>query len=530
MRDTVAPTSSWLFKCGRSWFRFLPGETGAYQKVSRLDPAQVCGSWVSLVNSGGQRIFSFLLPKPGNRDDALVICERLNAASSSNSFVIELIGAPEGSRASDMFPGWRVALLVQIAILALVCAAYAIAGRQCAGSGCVTSSGASVPVLWIYLGALLPFVSWVTVTPVSLAFGDDLYSGGWSNATKGLALRIPVTLLLGAMLALIVTSGPNSPETSLPVTFLITLHVFMALVLVHGIAKATSGGDRGSVALITAWCLYGASLAVAPELWFLPPLMACLLPLTGLLRDLISCARGSQARQDFQENEDRLAIFKAGSIFSAVATGALFWGDKVLMIHLFPEQGPAGPGAVMFMAAAIPAVVICAWYFSRPGPSLSRLWNVTAEVMCQSSIPVFNASRALMIPVFDLAVAEMSIVLQAGWMVALVFFDMAYPGGLARFHFMIYSSGLLAFSFVLSVWLMAMKSWLPVIMALVSISVCLVSGFWLHRHAYIEMTFESLSLVFLVSAATIAPMLVFFARRVASLPQYPVFWWRVANW
>jgi len=529
-RDPGRETKRWLFKFRDAWFECLPGGIVQTRRIMYLNPQEICGSWVSLVKADGTRVFSFLLPKPLIRDDALDICERLNRDTASDAFVLEAFGAPEGARVNGLFPGWGHAIAGQVANLALVCMAYNIAAVQCGDAQCATGSGVPLSTLWILLGALFPFLSWLVVTPVSLAFGDDLYSGGPLLATRRLVMRIPGAILLGAMLATVVSMGLHPVDSSLDFSVLASLHLFLGLVLVHSAAIAANRGNRGNLSLVFAWSVYGLSLAVAPDLWLLPPLMAALLPVARIARGMVGRQAGGHTAIEHPRRGNGFQIFCVGPLLSATVTGILFWGDKVAMTHLFAEQGPAGPGGAVFIGAAIPVAVVCAWYFGRLGPSLSRLWNVTAEVMCEGSIPVFNASRMLMVPLLNLVIWELVLVLQFGWLAGIGFFMVAYPGDLQQYQAMIHASGFCAVSFVLGVWLMAMKSWHPVVSAITILAGSVAAGIWFARRHHIEITFESFNLILLVSAGIVAPLLASFARRVGSLPQYPVFWRRVASW
>ncbi|NDE17880.1 hypothetical protein EBZ80_23445, partial [bacterium] len=87
-RDPGRGTKPWLFKFRDAWFECLPGDIVQTRRIMYLNPQDICGSWVSLVKADGTRVFSFLLPKPLNRDDALDLCERLNRDTTSHAFVL----------------------------------------------------------------------------------------------------------------------------------------------------------------------------------------------------------------------------------------------------------------------------------------------------------------------------------------------------------------------------------------------------------------------------------------------------------
>lgn len=515
-----------LFQSCDILFEWRPGRAVIRRESRRLDPDDVCGNWISAVSPAGRRLFSFLLPRPLNRDDALELADRLNHKSRTAIFELELFGAPEGPDVNQVFPGWKTGFASQLTTLLVVCGAFLVAGWQCDESGCVSTSGYPLHRLWLALGAFLPFLSWLVVTPVSLSFGDDLYEEGLAFAGRRLFSMIPLALGAGAVLSWLVSSSvyrAQAFEGPRDFTVLAVLHLFLGLVLVYSVAA------RGNTGVLVAWIVYGMSLVVAPDIWFLPPLLASLIPSLILAGDLAMQHRPRAIRLPRCHEW----VPSPSQVVNAIVTGSLFWGDKVLIANLFPDLGPAGPGSsagAMFVAAAIPAVVVSAWFFSRLGPSLSRLSNVTSEVMCRSSIPVFKSSRMLVAPMLDFVLMESALALQVGWLAALGFFHLAYPHDLEQYRSMIYSSGVLGMLFILANYFFAIKMGVYAILTLVLLAVAMGIGYKFHGLIQVDMTFESFNALLLVSSAIAASLLVPVARRLATLPEFTVFWRRVARW
>jgi hypothetical protein len=479
-------------------------------------PRDVCGQWVSVVDATGRRRFSFLLPGEDSRERGIVVCRELCRASGSQNFTLEISGMPGSEGYWTLSPGWTGLFTGQIGGLILVGIAWAAGMSRCAKSSCLVSQGLNVRDLWLALGLILPFLSWVVVYPVTRKYGDDLYFRGPAGAARSLLTSLPVAMALAAGIAVML---PVSIDSWIFPVFA-TLNVINSVLLVHVAA------NRGVTAVTTLWGMFALFLAWFPRLWYLPPVTGIVAGAGCVILDAIkSSGPGVFAGVSGDEEPSMWSRVYSGigSLVTAAVTAGLLWGDKIAMMSLFPEETTRHGSSATFLVSVMPALFVCGMYFTRCGIAMSRLWNATATAMCRSSIPVLAISRKLMIPAFDQMVAELAIALQASCLGSVLILGFASPDEVTRYLPLVYASGLSGLAFAMAVYLSMLSAGLASFLQLtgsILFSVVLMNGL----ASPMDVSFEAFCLGTCLAGLIGLPMVVAHARRVTSLPEYRFFW------
>ena len=489
-----------------------------------FDPREEAGSWFSLTNESGWRIFSLLLPSSFSRESALLLVDSLNSRFRTTRFKLELSGMPETQPGDSLKSGWWRAACLQLMAVVLVSCAFAAGGAKCQGGACAGIGGTPVMDLWLASGSTMPWLAYVIVMPVSLALGDDIFLRGLAGSAYCLMKRIPWAMIAGAVMAAVLGILHPRPhaigtDSGFQIEFITSsvLHLLLALMMVNVFAQQKHKVYLG------AWTAYALVLAVLPEVWFLPPLAACAV-LSG---PFLSDARTFGRLADPEGLKLGSPSLKWTRIKRGLVLGSIFWGDKILILFLFPEMATGGHNATQFLAATLPAIILCNWYFLRLAPGMSRMWTIAFRSMSESSVPVFQATRKILPMMFLGMCLELFIAVQVAWIFTLGIFAWQFPSEIDQYRMLIYSSGLSSLVFILACHLYLLNAEGPAI-GFVIAQMAILGAFLFQDQ--IEPTFELFNIITFVAAALGVIWVLLPARRATSLPEYAAFWRSATDW
>jgi len=489
-----------------------------------FDPREEAGSWFSLTNESGSRIFSLLLPSRFSRESALLLVDSLNSRFRTTRFKLELSGMPETLPGDSLKSGWWRAACLQLMAVVLVSFAFAAGGAKCQAGACAGIGGTPVIDLWLASGSTMPWLAYVIVMPVSLALGDDIFLRGLAGSAYCLMKRIPWAMIAGAVMAAvlgILLPRPHAigTDSGFQIEFITSsvLHLLLALMMVNVFAQQKHKVYLG------AWTAYALVLAVLPEVWFLPPLAACAV-LSG---PFLSDARTFGRHADSDALKFGSPSLKWTRIKRGLVLGSIFWGDKILILFLFPEMATGGHNATQFLAATLPAIILCNWYFLRLAPGMTRMWTIVFRAMSESSVPVFQATRKNLSVMFLGMCLELFIAVQVAWIFTLGIFSWQFPSELDQYRMLIYSSGLSSLVFILACHLYLLNAEGPAI-GFVIAQIAILGAFVFQGQ--IEPTFELFNIIAFVGAGLGVIWMLLPARRATSLPEYAAFWRSAADW
>jgi len=489
-----------------------------------FDPREEAGSWFSLTNESGWRIFSLLLPSSFSRESTLLLIDSLNSRFRTTRFKLELSGMPETLPGDPLKSGWWRAACLQLMAVVLVSCAFAAGGAKCQGGACAGIGGTPVMDLWLASGSTMPWLAYVIVMPVSLALGDDIFLRGLAGSAYCLMKKIPWAMIAGAVMAAVLGIFLPRPhaigtDSGFQIEFITSsvLHLLLALMMVHVFAQ------QKHKFYIGAWAAYALVLAAMPEVWFLPPLAACAV-LSG---QFFSDARTFGRLADPEGLKLGSPSLKWTQIKRGLVLGSIFWGDKILILFLFPEMATGGHNATQFLAATLPAIILCNWYFLRLAPGMTRMWTIVFKAMSESSVPVFQATRKNLSVMFLGMCLELFIAVQVAWIFTLGLFAWQFPSEIDQYRMLIYSSGLSSLVFILACHLYQLNAEGPAV-AFVIAQMAILGAFLFQDQ--IEPTFELFNIIAFVGAGIGVIWMLLPARRATSLPEYAAFWRAAADW
>lgn len=489
-----------------------------------FDPREEAGSWFSLTNESGWRIFSLLLPSSFSRESTLLLIDSLNSRFRTTRFKLELSGMPETLPGDPLKSGWWRAACLQLMAVVLVSCAFAAGGAKCQGGACAGIGGTPVMDLWLASGSTMPWLAYVIVMPVSLALGDDIFLRGLAGSAYFLMKKIPWAMIAGAVMAAVLGIFLPRPhaigtDSGFQIEFITSsvLHLLLALMMVHVFAQQKHKVYLG------AWTAYALVLAAMPEVWFLPPLAACAV-LSG---QFFSDARTFGRLADPDGLKLGAPSLKWTRIKRGLVLGSIFWGDKILILFLFPEMATGGHNATQFLAATLPAIILCNWYFLRLAPGMTRMWTIVFRAMSESSVPVFQATRKNLSVMFLGMCLELFIAVQVAWIFTLGIFSWQFPSEIDQYRMLIYSSGLSSLVFILACHLYLLNAEGPAV-AFVIAQMAILGAFLFQGQ--IEPTFELFNIIAFVGAGLGVIWMLLPARRATSLPEYAAFWRAAADW
>lgn len=488
-----------------------------------FDPREAAGTWLSLTNQLGRRIFSLLLPRGFSRESVLLLVDSLNSRFRTTRFQLELSGMPESPSSDSSSAGWWKLACFQLTAVLLVSIAFAAGGAKCQAGGCAGIGGTPVMDLWLASGATMPWLAYVIVMPVSLALGDDIFRCGLPGSAYFLMKRIPWGIAAGSVMAAILGISLPRPhaigaDSGFQIEFIAStgLHLLLALMLVHVFAQQKNQVYLG------AWAAYALALAMLPDVWFLPPLAACSVLSVPFIYDAWTFGRTAVPEAlNCSALPSMWARTKRGLVL-----GSIFWGDKILILFIFPEMATSGHNATQFLAATLPAIILCNWYFLRLAPGMTRMWSIVFGAMSESSIPVFRATKKTLPVMFLGMCMELMVAIQAAWLLTMGIFEWQFASELEQYRMLIYSSGLTSLVFILACHLYLLCAAGPAIKFI--IGQMFIFGAFLAQDQ-MELTFELFNSIVFASAAFGLIWLLLSARRATSLPEYTSFWCSAAH-
>lgn len=532
LRSMGVDISRLVLKRGAVTWDFLSakGLKGFVKRRRPVSPNEACGEWLSMVDATGKRRFSFLLPRDTSRDDAVAICRELCRASRSGCFRLEISGMPGREVSWTLCPGWTGLLAGQCAGMGLVCLAWMAGMSGCGETGCMVTQTLDVRGLWFMLGGVFPFMSWMLISPATIKYGDDLYIRGVTGAARNLMVSLPLILLLAAGLSL--TLAGVFPATSSAETMLhpdaitdrrrvfaifATLHMGNALLIAHVAAS------RGTMAVTALWGSSALALAWFPRAWYLPPLTGIAAGMSCLLWDAFHAVSGNvHAKQSIDSVASPWS--RVSGWLLAMVAASLLWGDRILMMALFPAETIRPDSSLTFLLSAVPALSVGAHYFTRWGVGMSRLWNATAKAMTRGRINVLVQSRRLMKPAFDLMLMELCLVAQASCLGVIVILTWIQPEQIDLYLPLVYSAGFSGIGFVMAVYLSMLSAGHALLLQIAASIFILFAWILTHGYRGPVPAFEVFRILSFLSVATVLPPVVAYARRVTSLPEYRGFW------
>lgn len=501
-----------------------PGQLLVADCPRPFDSREEAGSWFSLTANTGRRIFSLLLPPGYSRESALLLVDSLNSRFRTNRFQLELSGMPGGPQGDSLQSGWWRAACHQLLAVVMVSLAFAVGGAKCQGGACGGIGGTPVMDLWLASGSTMPWMAYVIVMPVSIALGDDIFRRGLAGSASCLMKKIPRALAAGAGIAVILGTLIPRPyaiggEYGFQIEFIASssLHLLLALLMVHIFAQ------QKHKTYLWAWGAYSLVLALLPEVWFLPPLAASAVLAVPFLSD----ARKPAIQAIPEEHNSESLKLKWTRAKRGLVLGSIFWGDKILILLLFPEMATSGHNATQFLAATLPAIILCNWYFLRLAPGMTRMWTIVFESMSKSSVPVFQATRKILPVMFLGMCVELFIAIQAAWILTLAIFAWQFPSEIDQYRLLIYSSGLTSLVFILACHLYLLNAEGPAVRFLIA-QMAILAAFLVQGQ--FELTFEMFNLMAVAAAAFGVLWLLLPARRATALPEYGAFWRSAAHW
>ncbi len=491
------------------------------------------GHWLSLLGGDGIPIFSVCLPESMNREAAFQFATSLNLSFHTKAFKIELSGMPQIKCSKITMPPWIKGLVLQLGGIAFVSVAFAYHGVGCRGGQCPIVGGQSDMNLWFAIGATLPWLSYLACTPVAIALGHDIFRHGFSVTTKSLLKQIPISLVLGLLATGVlgwVVGGSLHWSNEFIASFIVGvgLHLLLALLMIFVFTLQRSG------LYLIIWASYAAAMIIFPRDWPAPPMAAILILLIAMTknflesRKLLSHAVANSTWRALQWGRRRgFSDGFSGGLFRGLILGTLLWGDKIVILARFPEMAIGGENAAQYFMATLPGLFLCNYFFLKSSPALSRAWTITNDCMFRSSIPVFNASKKILPLYLKRILGELLLVLQGGCIVTNIIFLMMFPGEIAAYRAMMFSSATTSLAFVAAYGLVLFDADRSA-RAFGVLQIVAFACFLIFDQQSIS--FETFNLVVLLMSATGSVWLAWVGFRIASFPEYFSFWRKVAAW
>ena len=487
------------------------------------------GHWLSLVGEDGITIFSVCLPEAMNREAAFQFATCLNLSYDTKAFKIELSGMPQIKCKKITIPPWIKGLFLQLGGIAFVSVAFAYHGMECRGGQCPSVGGQSEMNLWFAIGATLPWLSYLACTPVAIALGHDIFRHGFSVTTKCLLNQIPMSgvsgLVATGLLGWIV-GGSLHWSNEFIASFIVGvgLHLLLALLMIFVFTLQRSG------LYLLIWASYAAALIIFPRDWAAPPMAAIFILLIAMTKNYLASQKQlafAVANSTWRASQKGRGSGFSGGLFRGLILGTLLWGDKIVILARFPEMAIGGENAAQYFTATLPGLFLCNYFFLKSSPALSRAWTITNDCMFRSSIPVFNASKKILPLYLKRTLGELLLVFQVGCIVTSFIFFIMFPGEIAAYRAMMFSSATTSLAFVAAYGLVLFDAdWSA--RAFGVLQIVAFSGFLIFDQQSIS--FETFNLVVLLMSATGSFWLACVGFRIASFPEYFSFWRKVASW
>ena len=233
-----------------------------------------------------------------------------------------------------------------VALLSLL---YPVVSIRMAG---ITVGGVELTVFLLAVSLTVPWLSQGACMPLYRAVGA-LRGASDADALRARMCMVWPAAILQALPAVLLFALPVGLLTDWPLQTMLAYAVSCSLHLVFAQSLVVTNLVQARVTWALVWTCYALPLAVAPSLWFLPPL-------AGLAAQLIVLRRTLWVRPAGLDLRDTARDLTRGLLL-----GSVLWADK---LFFFMAVGAALPVTAVFMAL-LPAVLAYNYYFIRLTPT-----------------------------------------------------------------------------------------------------------------------------------------------------------------